>query len=434
MPVLNMIALGTNSIAKGWTSFAVGFLVLLLPDIGHATEAGKFEFVMGDVRVISATGVERLPLRGENFNEGDTVVSEEARVQLRFTDGAFISLAPHSRFHIKEYTYNGVADGAEKITMELLRGALRTITGLIGKKNKAAYVMQTTVATIGIRGTEYSISYLDGITGTVSGGWIVVCNAGGCLDVIKDQSYYVRDAATKPVLTEKAVFLPPPQPTRQSTEIARSAAQNEAEADADILSGSAGDGEKKGKDKNAKDDAKNKGKGKNDGVLLTAEVSKGQDKAKENEGKAPKAENGKAELASSSKKQSADPMLALPLDKVSEGGAKDKGANNPGLDSKELITADFKSFTSIGADFQSKGSDTSVDSLSNGATEKLAKGAGNAVDKGSQSQADTKALSTSLGDIGLVSALNDAGKGQKIKLDDPIFSDIGNGKKGPKLK
>jgi len=46
----------------------------------------------------------------------------------------------------------------------------------------------------------------------VAEGEIEVCNAGGCLAVAAGQSYYVPDANTKPIFSNKQTYLPPPQP------------------------------------------------------------------------------------------------------------------------------------------------------------------------------------------------------------------------------
>ncbi|HUS12241.1 MAG TPA: FecR domain-containing protein [Pyrinomonadaceae bacterium] len=187
--------------------------ILLTPTHLFAVEAANVEFVWGSASATTASGAKRQLVKGMSIEVGDTVVSEDARVQLRFTDGGFVSLSPHSEFRVNAYSYNGAPDGTERLSMELMKGGLRTISGLIGKAIQAAYEMKTAVATMGIRGTEYTVVYGDSVSGTVSAGAIAVCNAGGCLDVVHGQSYQVVDLNTKPIIISKAAFLPPPQPT-----------------------------------------------------------------------------------------------------------------------------------------------------------------------------------------------------------------------------
>lgn len=67
-----------------------------------------------------------------------------------------VSLQPQSEFRIDDYQYAGQTDGQEKGFFSLLKGGLRTITGWVGRTHRENYKVTTNVATIGIRGTEYS--------------------------------------------------------------------------------------------------------------------------------------------------------------------------------------------------------------------------------------------------------------------------------------
>jgi hypothetical protein len=197
---------------------SLAFVAFCLP--AHSAnlggEAARIEFVLGTAHVVSSTGEKREATKGMPIQVGDTVISEDARVQLRFGDGGFVALAPRSEFRVNAYSWNGAPDGTERLSMTLLKGGLRTISGMIGKAMQSAYEMATSVATIGIRGTEYTIVFGQSITGTVAEGRIAVCNGAGCLDVGVGQSYYVKDENTKPVFTTKAAELPPPAPGRPS--------------------------------------------------------------------------------------------------------------------------------------------------------------------------------------------------------------------------
>jgi hypothetical protein len=188
----------------------IGMLLTTSPLLAAA--AATVEFVWGMAYAVSISGEKRELEKGSRIDVGDTVVSETARVQLRFTDGGFVSLAPHSEFRVNAYSYSGKPDGSERVAMELMKGGLRTISGLIGKAIQSAYEMKTAVGTIGIRGTEYTAVYGESVSGTVSAGAIAVCNAGGCLDVAHGQSYYIKDENTKPVFISTPALLSPRQP------------------------------------------------------------------------------------------------------------------------------------------------------------------------------------------------------------------------------
>ena len=187
------------------------------PMIGYAAPAAQVDFSVGNVTVVGANGQSRALGKGAQVEQGDTVNTNGGRAQLRFTDGAYVSLQPESQFRIDQYRFDGKQDGNEKGFFSLIKGGLRTITGLVGRSNKANYQVSTSVATIGIRGTEYTIQYGQSVTGTVGEGEINVCNGAGCLSVTNGESYYVQNQEVKPVLTNKRTDLPPPEPTKPPT-------------------------------------------------------------------------------------------------------------------------------------------------------------------------------------------------------------------------
>ncbi|MGH8707549.1 MAG: FecR family protein, partial [Burkholderiales bacterium] len=147
--------------------------------------AGRIEFAIGPVSVIGADGRTRPAARGIEVDTGDTVRTNDGRVQMRMTDGAYISLQPNTEFGIKDYKFEGKTDGSENAFYSLLKGAMRTVTGLIGRVNRNKYQVATPTATVGIRGTGGLIEVQqDGSTlvqGT-SGIWFLA-NPAGSIDV-----------------------------------------------------------------------------------------------------------------------------------------------------------------------------------------------------------------------------------------------------------
>lgn len=186
-------------------------LPLLLALLGggvHAAGAAKIDFAIGDVVAVQADGTRRPLARGAEVQAGETVDTGGGRTQLRFTDGGMVSLQPQTQFRIDAYEFRAQADGGEKGFFSLLKGAMRTITGVIGKTDRKAYRLDTAVATIGIRGTEYAVAYGNSITATTNSGLIEICNNGGCLLVEAGQSAYVPDANTPPTYTKRNALDP----------------------------------------------------------------------------------------------------------------------------------------------------------------------------------------------------------------------------------
>jgi hypothetical protein len=175
----------------------------------RAEPAAHLEFVSGNASISDRGNHTRPAEKGMALEQGDTVMTNDGRAQIRFTDGGYFSLQPQTHFRIDEYRYSGNHEDADHVFLSLLKGGLRTISGLVGKGNRAAYRMTTTVATIGIRGTEYVLDVEATLYGHVAQGAIEVCNGAGCLTVPGGQAFFVSSPSALPVFTEKRSVLSP---------------------------------------------------------------------------------------------------------------------------------------------------------------------------------------------------------------------------------
>jgi hypothetical protein len=151
-----------------------------------AATGGRVDFATPGATVAGTDGLQRPLAKGTEIGTGDTIRTDAAaRAQIRFTDGSYISLQPNTEFAIKDYKFDGKTDGSESGIFGLAKGAMRTVTGLIGRVNRNKYQVTTPTATVGIRGTGGRIEVLlDGstlIAGT-SGIW-VLSNPSGTLDI-----------------------------------------------------------------------------------------------------------------------------------------------------------------------------------------------------------------------------------------------------------
>jgi hypothetical protein len=107
------------------------------------------------------------------LESGTTVTTgDNGQVVIKFEDGQVIALNANTTFKISQYHYNQAKPEKSSMFFSLLKGAMRSVSGLIAKHNAAAYRLQTPVATIGIRGTDFMAAtgslYLQVINGTVS--------------------------------------------------------------------------------------------------------------------------------------------------------------------------------------------------------------------------------------------------------------------------
>ncbi len=142
-----------------WKNPLRAFPVLLLAVYAgtvFAAAAGHVQFVIGDVKLITKTGVTRALVKGGEVDEGDRIVTAAgASAQIKMVDGGFIAVRPNTDLRIDTYHYVGRNDGKESAILSLLKGGFRTITGIIGHTDKKNYLIKTATATIGIRGTDH---------------------------------------------------------------------------------------------------------------------------------------------------------------------------------------------------------------------------------------------------------------------------------------
>jgi hypothetical protein len=104
--------------------------------------------------------VKVLGLKSEVEN-GDTLVSEKnTYAQIRFVDNSEITLRPGTTFRIENFSYDAGKPDADSAAFNLVKGGLRSITGLLGKRNKEKFSLKTPTATIGIRGTTFIAQYV----------------------------------------------------------------------------------------------------------------------------------------------------------------------------------------------------------------------------------------------------------------------------------
>jgi hypothetical protein len=131
-----------------------------------------------------------------------------ARAQFRMIDNALINLQQKSVLRLRTYQLTS-AQGNGSVLMELISGGLRTITGTIGKQNKADYQLRTPVATIGIRGTMYEVEIMPNggmYVGTWQGAIWIRSHSGRCDielgDGFKDRFVYINPEGVCQVLKQ----------------------------------------------------------------------------------------------------------------------------------------------------------------------------------------------------------------------------------------
>ena len=139
----------------------------LIPKIhvGHVAQLGG----QASARDINGRMVQ-LQVNSSIFESDRLETEPGAALYILMDDGAEIHLKGDSVLKLSEYVITAGYDEGSSSILDLLRGGLRKLTGAIGASPFANYQVQTGLATIGIRGTEYvvKICKLDDCSQTVS--------------------------------------------------------------------------------------------------------------------------------------------------------------------------------------------------------------------------------------------------------------------------
>ncbi|TMI11912.1 MAG: FecR domain-containing protein, partial [Betaproteobacteria bacterium] len=189
-------------------SLTVLLILLSAPGLASA-QAGRFLLAVGDVAVARGQAEIRAAT-GMPVQSGDTIrVGPASNAQIRMTDESIVGLRPGTVFRIDAYEYSGQAE--PRSIFSLLKGGFRTVTGAIGRlHSRERYAVRTPTATIGIRGTHYTVVHCDndcgadrgsianGTYGGVTDGRIEVVNQTGEHEFAANTFFYVASAGTAP--------------------------------------------------------------------------------------------------------------------------------------------------------------------------------------------------------------------------------------------
>ena len=121
-----------------------------------ADPSGTAKIVQGAVRVERDGAF--MPLRvGDQLQEKDrVVVSPGGAVGITLRDDTRISLGSGATLVLNQFKFDPqTQDGI--VETSILSGAMRYITGLVGRNRRDAVRIRTTTSTIGIRGTDFIV-------------------------------------------------------------------------------------------------------------------------------------------------------------------------------------------------------------------------------------------------------------------------------------
>jgi hypothetical protein len=162
-------------------SWALGASALLVAS--GALSNGVFQSITGDVRAAAGSSSPAPAVAGERFRSGATIrTGAGSAAVLRFDDGHAILLHENGELRIADFRFDRDQPRDDRMELRLVSGALRSVTGLIGNRNRDRVLLSVPQASISVRGTDFTVVLADGAYLSVAQGAIVVSNAAGTVD------------------------------------------------------------------------------------------------------------------------------------------------------------------------------------------------------------------------------------------------------------
>jgi len=206
--------------------------LMWISNAGIAQEAGTVTHLSGPLFATTETGVKKILAPHSEVNSGDTLVTaDQTYARIKFTDDGEVTLRPNTQFKIESFNYQKQKPEEGNAFFNLVKGGLRTISGVIGKMsaNRNRYRMTAASATIGIRGTIYGLNLCqngscgaeiaDGLHIDVTAGSVMVANQAGSQQINTGQFGYVQSQNAPPIIVPAnpgIKFTPPPTFTQKS--------------------------------------------------------------------------------------------------------------------------------------------------------------------------------------------------------------------------
>ncbi|MBI2316988.1 MAG: FecR domain-containing protein [Betaproteobacteria bacterium] len=192
------------------TAFPGGF-------VHAAGPVGQITHLSGLLTVKRPDGTSRVLAVKSEVGEGDTLTTEqETYARIKFADNGEVVLRPGTQLKVEAYAFDQAKPESDNVVLNMLKGGLRAVTGLIGRRSRNSVNFATATATIGIRGTHFGALLCQNdclgvptITGKppenglhvdVTDGAIVVQNPAGQQVIASGQFGFVRSATTAPVI------------------------------------------------------------------------------------------------------------------------------------------------------------------------------------------------------------------------------------------
>jgi len=135
-------------------------------DVNSRALVGTVSLVLGKATIESGSPTLSRTLKpGSQVRVHDRIVtSTSGHVHIRFVDDALLSVRPDSRLEITRYDYDAERPALSAVKFDLIEGVTRAISGKAAKAARQRFRLNTPIAAIGVRGTDFTVSAKAGST------------------------------------------------------------------------------------------------------------------------------------------------------------------------------------------------------------------------------------------------------------------------------
>lgn len=179
------------------TRFLLSMFVLLYSGALMAATA-VVQTATGNITAAIGANAPVAITQNSTLESGMTVTTgDNSRIVMKFEDGQVIALNENTTFKISQYHYDQAKPEKSNMFFSLLKGAMRSVSGLIAKHNNEAFRLQTPVATIGIRGTDF-MAVTGSLTLSIGQGTVTATNAAATTSFSAGQFGYIAGPGVAP--------------------------------------------------------------------------------------------------------------------------------------------------------------------------------------------------------------------------------------------
>ena len=123
-----------------------------------ADNRGRVMLIRGAVTATDESGVPRILRADSRVRIGEVVqTGKDSVVQIVFPDRSMLHVKPDTQLKVEKYNFEQKQPEKDVMKIRLYKGGMRSLTGLVGKRNPDKVKYETPIATIGIRGTILEI-------------------------------------------------------------------------------------------------------------------------------------------------------------------------------------------------------------------------------------------------------------------------------------